>query len=158
MTPDRLHNLVSLVAASLWLHACADACERARADGVRNVPHPGQGGDWEDIVPELGAIPQRFYGMAATALGSIPLPTLSAGREAWLRLTGCDDERFGHVVASRLIGSGVGLSDDYRTSAVNTAQDRADVDTVERLNRALPNIGEACTLYVEWRPKTRRCV
>lgn len=144
------------VAASLFLHAFADACDRAREAGCDDVPHPGAGGDWADIVPST--FPPRFVLAAGRALQRVDIRTLSYGRAAWQRLSGCDGDRFAHVLACVLLGHGVGFSDDVRTSAVNTAQDRADVDTVERLRRALPRIGESCDVHAEWCPETGQCI
>lgn len=155
MNADALHNLAGYVAASLFLHAFADACDRAREDGCDDVPHPGPGGDWADIVPSV--FPQRFHGVAASAIGRVALPTLSAGFDAWRRLTDCDAERFGHVVACRLLGHGVGLFDDIRLGGLVTAQDRADNDAVHRLNRELPRIGESCDVVAFWNPETGQC-
>lgn len=164
--PADVANLADGVAASLWLHAFADACDRAREElpaiARDRVPHPGAGGDWADIVP--ACVPQRYSGAAASAIGRVAITTLSYGRAAWLRLCGYvvgdadGSERFAHVLASVMIGSGVGFADDMTSSAMQgaTAQDRADRDAVERLRKALPRIGEACELFAWWNPETGR--
>lgn len=149
LDPSEVSDIVQHVARSLWASAFADACERARDDGDRNAPHPGAGGEWFDVVP-FDRMPQRFSGAAARAIGSVPLPVLSAGCEAWERLSGRDRERFAHVVAMRLLGHGVGLFDDLPPT--QSAEDRAAERPVRELSEALPRIGESCDVVAFYDP------
>ena len=154
-------SLATAVASSLWLHAFADACERARADRERGPngekpPHPGAGGDWADIVPPH--VPRRYVVLAVNALAKVPEHVLHAGMSSWCAATGRDDERFAHVTACVLLGAGVSYHDDmptcYYGGNARTATMEATAQQVKRLNRALPRIGEACDMLAVYDPAT----
>lgn len=141
-------NILDSVVSSLWLSAYADAIERVRDRSPKaQSMHPGPGGDWADCA--IPPAPRRYIIVAHRFLWPIRQQLLE-GYNAWHRLTGEDSARFAHVLAMQMLGHGVGIVDDVRTSAVSTAQDRADVDTVERLSKILPRIGESCEVYAEW--------
>jgi hypothetical protein len=143
-------SILDHVTKSLWLSAWADAVERAadRSPKARDLK-PGPGGDWADC--SIGREPRRFRLAAHRALCPLREHVLEACK-AWRDLTGCDVERFGHVVAMRLLGSGVGLFDDFPSYLLQggTVTDAAKRDHVRRLDRELPMIGESVDVYAEW--------
>lgn len=141
-------NILDSVVSSLWLSAYADAIERVRGRSPKALSlHPGQGGDWADCA--IPKAPKRYGEIAYRVLLPIGQQLLE-GYKAWHRLTREDSERFGHVLAMQMLGHGVGILDDVRTSAVSTTNDKLDVETVERLAKILPRIGESCEVFAEW--------
>lgn len=140
------------VADSLRLATYADAIDRAIEDGDESAraQRPGPGEDWRDS--DYRPVPRAVLALAQEKLASIRPATLADGAEAWLRLSGCDRERLGHVMALTMLGHGVGLDDDIPTTAYAlggaTAQDRADLDSVRRLRDALPRV----ELLAFWNP------
>ena len=145
-----LSTILEHVTDSLWLSAWADAVERAadrspKARGLR----PGPGGDWADC--DKGPAPKRFAQAAHRALFPIRDDVIRACN-AWRDLTRCDVERFGHVLAMRLLGSGVGLFDDFPSYYLQGGPTTiaAQRDLVRRLDAIAPRIGESVDVFAEW--------
>lgn len=134
--------LVDYVGDSLWLATFADAIERADDPAAREF-HPGPGGDWIDTVTET---PQSYRDAARRILDGLPDGTLDKGRTAWTDLTGLDTERFGHVLAMNILGTGVGLFDDIRPGQLAGLRASA----VQALSDALPFED----FWAEWNPET----
>lgn len=144
-----LDELASNVADSLWLSAVASAVEQAMEDDEPGADDfgPGPGGDWADT--DYKPVPESFEQEARKILAALDPETLERGRAKWLQSSGMDDERFAHVLAMAILGSGVGLFDDVR------ARDYRAPALVE-LDRALPCLDCSGTLVAFWNPETGR--
>lgn len=151
MKHDEIESLAEYVADSLWLSAVADAVERAADDGDPGARdfRPGAGGDWKDT--DYRPVPPSFLAAAVRILSGLPAGILSAGRTAWRDLSGCDDERFGHVVAMKILGAGVGLYDDIPVQIGEPAY-----LAVDRLSDALPCLDCSAEFHAEWNPETQK--
>lgn len=151
MQHDEIETLAEYVADSLWLCAVADAVERAADDGDPGARdfRPGAGGDWKDT--DYRPVPGSFLAVARRVLSGLPAGILSAGGTAWRDLSGCDSERFGHVVAMEILGHGVGLSDDIPP---DNGQDPERFGAVRRLSDALPCLDSSAELFATWNPET----
>lgn len=143
-------SIAEHVTNSVWLSAWADAVERAadRSPKARDLK-PGPGGDWQDC--RTGPAPKRFALAVHRALWPIREHVLQ-GFKSWQDLTRCDVERFGHVLAMRLLGHGVGLFDDFPSYLLQggTVTDAAKRDHVRRLDSVAPRIGESVDVFAEW--------
>ncbi len=136
-------TIVANVADTFWLVASADALERAADDGhdvSERIPGPGK--DWADLP--YRPVPDSIAGLARRILARIPPEILASGRAAWIQATGRDDERFGHCLAMRIMGTGVGLHDD-------TPCDYDDLPAVQDLDNVLPTIE---TPYADYNPES----
>lgn len=141
-------SLSDYVGDSLWLSTFADAIERADDPAAREF-HPGPGGDWIDTVTET---PQSYRDAARRILDGLPPGTLDTGRKAWQELTRCDLGQFGHVLAMRILGSGVGLFDDLPTYARDLPG--TQYRDVKALSDALPLLDTSAEFFAEWNPET----
>ena len=107
------------MARTLWLCAYADGIEEHEIEG----PAPGAQEDWDDYAPPT---PPEALTRAVEILGQIKDPV--AISERWMRDTGQDVDRFGHCLALKVLGHGVGLGDDYPTT---TKQPKVDLPYAE---------------------------
>ena len=152
---DEFETVAEHVADSLWLSTVADAVDRAADDGDETARdfRPGAGGDWKDT--DYRPVPAPILAAARRILGGLPHGILAAGRTAWRDLTGCDDERFGHVVAMRILCTGVGLNDDLPPSRAGMplARDLAYRDVLN-LSQALPRLDCSAEFAGTWNPET----
>jgi hypothetical protein len=72
---------------------------------------PGAGGDWDDTAPAGSTAEARALAdQIIAAEGEEPARDAAA---EWINATGCDLDRFGHCVALKSLGYGVGLIDDW---------------------------------------------
>lgn len=151
MQADEIQTLAEYVADSLWLSTVADAVDRAADDGDPGAREfrPGAGGDWKDT--DYRPVPGSFLAAAVRILSGLPPGILSRGRTAWRDLSGCDDERFGHVVAMRILGHGVGLSDDIPP---DNGQFPLLFGAVRTLSDSLPCLDCSAEFHAEWNPET----
>lgn len=148
-------QIVDSVADTLWLMAVADAVERAREEGCLKARdfHPGPGGKWEDT--DYAPVPDVFKVRADFVLATIPATLLESGFAAWAELTGRDEERFGHLLAMTVLGTGVGLSDDM-PSYSNRLPLSYEVCRVESLRKAIPRKDCSAELSAVWNPETNK--
>lgn len=152
MQADEIQTLAEYVADSLWLSTVADAVDRAADDGDPGAREfrPGAGGDWKDT--DYRPVPPSFVAAAVRILSGLPPGILASGRTAWRDLSRCDDERFGHVVAMRILCTGVGLFDDLPTYARDLPG--TQYGDVCRLSDALPRLDCSAEFHAEWNPET----
>lgn len=153
---DTIDEIAGYVADTFWVNAYADVIERAADDGIESARDlmPGAGGDWLDVAPNPPTdIAARFLSVARKVLNGLPQGVLAAGFEAWTRQAGDDWAHFGHCLAMRILGTGVGLWDDVRPS--QCPQGSPDHNAIKALDRALPTMDCSSELFLDYEDITR---